>query len=430
MTLVELLVTLVVVAVVMALVAGTFTGTLRLFSRGEKRRASQDQARAAAAFVERALRLAGFGIEPALAVDFSVYRGLGASCPTPGSVPPAAACQRDFGDRPDELVFYARDPRYWADTESPAVEGRAWLVPAGTIAPGTLNLVLNGNDLLLAGQVLQVVCPGATQVAYVTVARRVSATAADRGSPQVVSLGAGAAGDPFNQPGVLQGSTCFSDGAARVFAVDRYRFHVQSYPDLDGRLVPYLMLDQGLDRTGAGVADPDNEIPVAEGIEDLQVVYERPSGLPPAGIEQAWVGEAPGSVLTPGAFCPRTSMTTGAQACGAPDPPQGGLVLVNFAAVGADKYAAYSYHRFASASPIRNSPDAANIRAIRLAFTARAVRSDEDDTSKGGSPVAFFNRNASAAGLPALGVPDGFERSSIVSSVSVNNLLSKSASYH
>ncbi len=453
MTLVELLVTVAVVSVVMSLVAAALGGTLRLLGQGTQRRASEEQARSAAAFVERALRIAGLGVEPALAFDFSVYRGLGASCPNPGTVPPDATCQRDFADRPDELIFYARDPGYWGDNlgnpalgtpPSPAVQGRAWLLSGATGT--TLTLGLHGGDLLLPGQILQVVCSGGAQVTYVTNRSRVPASgppspASPAAGPAQITVGAAVAGDPFNQPGPLAGGGCFTDGTARVFAVDRYRFHVQMYQDLDGQPVPYLMLDTGLDRTGAGVADPNNEIPVAEGIEDMQVVYERPSGPPPAnGYEtDTWVGETPGTVLAGASFCRRVPLGTGtlggAIACGLPDPPQGGLVLVDFAAAGAASYPAWSYYPFATASTVRQSPDAANIRAVRIAVTARALRLDQVKRAGGQPSRPFFNRTTTAGplltqGFPALGSDDGYERSFDVASVPVRDLLAKGNSYY
>ncbi len=453
MTLVELLVTVAVVAVVMSLVAATLGGTLRLFGQGTQRRASQEQARSAAAFVERALRIAGLGVEPALAFDFSVYRGLGATCPNPGTVPPDATCQRDFVDRPDELVFYARDPGYWGDNlgnpalgvqPSPAVQGRAWLLSG--VAGTTLTLGMHGGERLLPGQILQVVCAGGTQVTYVTNRSRVPAGGSPSPSnpaagPVAIAVGAAVPGDPFNQPGPLAGGGCFTDGTARVFAVDRYRFHVQMYRDLDGQPVPYLMLDTGLDRTGAGVADPNNEIPVAEGIEDLQVVYERPSGPPPAsGYEtDTWVGETPGAVLAGAGFCRRVPLATGtlggAISCGSPDPPQGGLVLVDFAAAGAANYPAWSYYPFATASAVRQSPDAANIRTVRIALTARALRLDQVKRTGGEPSRRFFNRTTTAGsiaaqGFPALGADDGYERSFDVASVPVRDLLAKGNSYY
>ena len=324
-TLVELMVGLAVVSVVLAMAGTALVSTMQVVNRGARQRGSQSQARAAAAFVERSLRMAGLGIDPALAFDFSVYRGLGASCASPGRVPPSADCQRDFADRPDELVFYARDPAYWGSIADAATEGRAWTVAAADAAGSTLTLTLHGGEVLLPGQILQVVCSGGAKVAYVTNQTRVNNPA--RGTVQLLGLGLTAAGDPFHQPGALA-DPCFGDGTARAFAVDRFRFHVASYPD-GAEQVPYLMLDTGLDRTGAGVGDPGNEIPIAEGIEDFQVVYERPSGPAPGGVENAWVGETPGTVLDPASFCARL-VWTGAVPCGVPDPPKGSMALVDF----------------------------------------------------------------------------------------------------
>ena len=423
-TLVELMVGLVVVSVVMALAGMALVSTLQVVNRGSRQRGSQEQARDAAAFVERSLRMAGLGIEPALAFDFNVYQGLGASCASLGQVPPSADCQRDFADRPDELVFYARDPGYWGSIADASTEGRAWTVAAADAVGATLTLTLHGGEVLLPGQILQVVCSGGGKVAYVTNQTRVNGPA--RGTVQLLALGATAAGDPFNQPGALA-NACFGDGTARAFAVDRFRFHVVTFADGAGQ-VPYLMLDTGLDRTGAGPADPGNEIPIAEGIEDLQVVYERPSGPPPGGVENAWVGETPGTVLNPASFCARVART-GAIPCGLPDPPGGGLVLVDFSAVGAGNYGAYSFHGYSTTSPLRQSPDAANVRAVRIAITARALRHDPTRPGSGIAPRPLFNRTTSAAPWPAMGIPDGYERSVLVVTVPVRNLLSKGLSY-
>lgn len=423
-TLVELMVGLAVVSVVLAMAGTALVSTMQVVNRGARQRGSQSQARAAAAFVERSLRMAGLGIDPALAFDFSVYRGLGASCASPGRVPPSADCQRDFADRPDELVFYARDPAYWGSIADAATEGRAWTVAAADAAGGTLTLTLHGGEVLLPGQILQVVCSGGAKVAYVTNQTRVNNPA--RGTVQLLALGLTAAGDPFDQPGALA-DPCFGDGTARAFAVDRFRFHVARYPD-GAEQVPYLMLDTGLDRTGAGVADPGNEIPIAEGIEDFQVVYERPSGPAPGGVENAWVGETPGTVLDPASFCARLAWT-GAVPCGVPDPPKGSLALVDFAAVGAANYSTYSFYRYGTSSPMRQSPDAANVRAVRIAITARAVRLDATRPSSGMAPRPLFNRTGSTAPWPAMGVADGYERSVLIVTVPVRNLLSKGLSY-
>lgn len=420
-TLIELLVGLAITAVVMALVSTALTGTLQVVHRGARARGAQEHARAAATFVERSLRLAGLGVEPALAFDFNVYRGLGAPCASVGQVPPSADCARDFADRPDELVFYARDPGYWASTTSADTEGRAWVVAAASPVGPTLTLTMHGGEVILPGQILQLVCSGGDPVAYVTNQTRVNNPA--RGAAQVLALGAAVGGDPFNQPGAMS-RACFGDGTARAFAVDRYRLHVASYPD-GADQVPYLMLDTGLDRTGAGVGDPANEIPIAEGIEDMQVVYERPSAPAPGGVENAWAGESPGTVLS---FCARATWT-GAVSCGTPDPPAGGLALVDFTAVGAGNYSAYSFHNFSSTSAVRQSPDAANIRNVRIGLTARSLRLDQTRRSGGIAPRPLFNRTTSAAPWPALGAVDAYERSVLEITVPVRNMLSKGGSY-
>ena len=82
------------------------------------------------------------------------------------------------------------------------------------------------------------------------------------------------AAQPFRQNGVLSDS-CFSAGTARVFRINRYRYYVRTFA---ADQAPYLMLDTGTDLNGDNTLDISDHLPLAAGVEDLQVAYVLASG--------------------------------------------------------------------------------------------------------------------------------------------------------
>jgi type IV pilus assembly protein PilW len=261
-TLIEMIISLTVVAFFTLGAITLLTQQQRSFQNTAADRALQETARAALSQMGGNLRRAGYGMEPALAFDFGSlniqstvppivtqsYR-----CPTP------VTCRDGSGpDGQDEIVFYARDPAF----------GRALSAPAAT---GSLQVSGGLQTPIYQGQILQVMCAGAADWAYVTV----SATKGANAGPTTDLALTGGDTDTFPTQNQRLTRACFTTnpGNVHVFKIDRFRYHIARFADPDapnGR--PYLMLDQGL--TGpSGLIDE----PVAPDVEDLQVAYVFPN---------------------------------------------------------------------------------------------------------------------------------------------------------
>lgn len=278
-TLLELLVALAVSTIVVAAASMLLIAQQRAHVSGSGQRATQEGARVALDEIGRHLRGAGYGIDPALTLDFgeqddiprsklyTAGRGYvrGYLCDTP------VTC-RDRIDGSDEIVFHYRDPLFSR--------------PVSAVGNTTLTLVGDLREPLYAGQILQVLCLGDTRtVAYVTVGRFLPAPAVPNPTANVaIQLESGQSGGALALPefGHENGefaAPCFSAGptAVMVTKIDRYRYYVDTFDDAGGGRVnpgtpgsrPYLMLDQGLrDQAGQPIRSP-----VAPDVEDLQFAY-------------------------------------------------------------------------------------------------------------------------------------------------------------
>lgn len=334
-TLVEILISLVVVAIMAAGAMALLGQQQRAFQSTSAERALQETARAALSSMGQNLRRAGYGIEPYYAFDFGP---LSITTTTPAiraqshQCPAAVTC-RDSAAGTDEIVFYARDPSFGRSLASFPTAG------ALTIAGGLQNP-------LYQGQVLLVMCGGATDWAYVTVLSTVAANWAPPLPPPpatAIPLAGGAADDPFPaQNAKLTASPCFAAGTPgdiRVLKVDRFRYYIARFADPEapppGR--PYLMLDRGLfDALGNALVEP-----VAPDIEDLQVAYVFPNA-------------AAGSV------------SLGATL---------GTALAN-SATSIDLAAAPPVFNDPDDSPAFQNQSPANIRAVRVSLVARTPGTD------------------------------------------------------
>lgn len=288
-TLIELMIALGISVVVIAGSLMLLNAQRRTFQGGAVDRGLQEAGRVALMEMTGNLRMAGYGMDPGMAFDFGQARSPQAQATLPEGVAGvlfggfecgAAVTCRDRIDAPDEIVFHSRDPYF------------GQLLTDHT----TTSLKLRGplGRPLDRGQILQVVCYGGEQVwAYVTVDARVEATGAN---DVPVTLQAGqAAGDtspifPFQN--ALLANTCFG-GVARVFAINRFRYYVESYA-IDGAVAawgaagarPYLMLDQGLeDDAGAKKVSM-----VAPDVEDLQLAYVFSLSAPGTQVRGATAG--------------------------------------------------------------------------------------------------------------------------------------------
>lgn len=405
-SLVEMLISLAVLGLVITFAGVAIVGQQRLFVSTSKLRQAQGQTRSGLAFLERSLSLAGYGIEPALAIDFNIYAGTSDVARGPnGRVCPTTGCVRDRVDGPDELVVAGRDPRYWGQLAGARPEGRAWtVIAAGTNASQIELEGVDPGEILPAGQILQIVCPGAARSAYVTLASRLVGPTGTTEANLIGSLAPAESGNPFRQNGQLTGPSCLRLATTRVFAVFRHRYYV-AVPDPVSR-VPYLMLDEGLDWNSDGQVDTADHRVIAEGVEDLQIAYERPS---PAGVPTT-VGNSPGVALEQCAIA--GAITAGGDCAN-------GVRVVTFNGREAN-LEDWSYH-LASGAARHSSADAGNINAIHVALTVRSVTGALD--REGMAPPLNFNRNAS---LPAAA---GFERATFTTVIRTLNVRSASLSF-
>jgi hypothetical protein len=131
-----------------------------------------------------------------------------------------------------------------------------------------------------------------------------------------------------------------------VFLVDRYRYFIQS----DASGTPWLMLDTGLDLNDNGTlpaGDAADLIPVAKGVEDMQVAYVLNSNSAPVAAPDSdtdWViGDDAGSST------PEEPLISAS----APD------------------------YRTPTTDAARFSMSPANVRGVRVSLVLRSERSDQ-----------------------------------------------------
>jgi type IV pilus assembly protein PilW len=272
-TLVELLVGAAVGAVVLAGISMTFISQARQYQVHASRRGVQANARQALAFMGRHLRTAGYGVNPDRAIiSWDSYD---------------AATNQQAPGFPDAFAVHFRDQLF--RRQAAAVASNQITLPAAT--------PLGPEQELRRGQILLVICDRAPNVPDISV---------DENPPHVfVTVGAyvgpGSNVIPLDQnpvaanedrptrrpgrmfheqnaPGFIH--PCFNRVPPHVLLVHRAAFYVAMFTNpLNGERRPYLMMHQGLDMPSAsnpegdGVIDENDAVPVAEGIEQLQVAY-------------------------------------------------------------------------------------------------------------------------------------------------------------
>jgi len=405
-TLVEVLIGAAVSLVVIGIVSGTFLAQQRALQALDLAREAGNSARDAMLSIQDSLGRAGYGIDPRYAFDFRNY-----SCPTWTA---AAPCRDSIG-APDELVFVTRDPGYyWAGAPTSTIQGcdpsvpctgHAWQVLGFDANHVTVNA--RSGDTFLQGQLLEIACAKGTNPTMGRVAT--TAKAASAGALQL-TLDGTVAGNPYRTNLGAGHDACF-DGAGvppganaspgvSAFFVNLYRYHVAS---VNGE--PWLMLDRGLDYNqngttaeklaGGGAPDVADEIPIARGVEDMQVSYLlRPSATGIAAPDSGgdWiVGDRPGTVEEP------------------------------------DPTATAPVQSASDTDPARFTLHPANVRAVRIQLTVRSFRQDvTQPTPWAGDPAtppgsaSVENRNDYTA--VALGRYRRFFSSAVVS---MPNLSSK-----
>jgi type IV pilus assembly protein PilW len=285
-TLIELLVGTAVAMLTVTAVAAAFIAFTRTVYTQEGIRGGQASLRQALHTLMRQLRMTGYGVEPAYAIELPQgWAGTGPNLS-------------------DRLVVRSRDVLFSAE-----------VAPGG--AARNAVQVSSLRVPLRRGQILQVVCPGASRWSYGRLAADVAA------SPSAVLLPLDSDTGTFPNLTSALDEPCF-DGVpglpAYVFKVDVFDWSVQLVDD-DANPAsparPYLFRAHGLGSRPDAMGEP-----VAEGIEALRVTFLREDGT---------------------AFVPMADLSNPAP--GYDDPPD---------------------------SPLRHNANPANVRAIRLGLVARA----------------------------------------------------------
>lgn len=250
-TLIELLVGAAVASIVLLGISMAFISQARQYQAHASRRGLQSNVRQAMAFLERSVRRAGYGVDPDRAI--LAYDSYDPSANVQGS------------GFPDAIVLHSRDPLFQRQ--------------ATAVTTTQLTFSSKLNEPLYQGQILLVLCPGARTYAYVTVGIRANTN--DTAVTLDNSIPSPATDSPRGAPGILfheqanLASACFTGSEKPwVVKINRTAFYVASFNN-----IPYLMMHRGLDISGGATGTPDgliNEqdaVPVAEGIEQMQVAY-------------------------------------------------------------------------------------------------------------------------------------------------------------
>jgi type IV pilus assembly protein PilW len=243
-----------------------------------------------------------------------------------------------------------------------------------------------------------------------------------------LTLASAVSGNPYLRQDVISSpatDSCITAGTARVFLIDRYRFHIRPVAQGNGLYIPYLVLDRGLDVTGAsgggpdGVVDANDEQIIAEGIETLQVAYVF------ANPALAIVGTTAGTAISLVAGSPSSTIPLGStsqpneiSAIPFPQTPTGTQTV----------YDATGWDAYLPADPVRTTDSQANIRQVRLALVGRSPQPDPEHAEAFRLPV--LNQSAVPAWIAASsGVRDGYYRVRLDTTVSVPNMLGRGQMY-
>lgn len=419
-SLVELMIATAITAIALTGAITVVRSQQKSFNDGQRLRGAQTNGRRALLSIEEALPRAGFGMDASLALDLAPWYAPAAAPLCPAGM---GTCPRDAIANSDELVFYARDPRYWIPASNQASPvGHAWTISAVTST--TVSINARTGDVFRNGQIFLAVCPNSSTYAYFTAGETVTV---DADGSRNVTLANVVPGNPFRRQDVAAATACFTSAPptdpARLFLVDRYRFHVR--PEPVGRVGtaiqydPLLVLDQGIDSDGDGDVDDLDEQLVAEGIESIQVSYQLYSGLQAGATPGTTVTFTPGSAAT--ATATADTLTTTSFPGAAPAP-------------GETVYGPTSFYGYAYGPPPateRNTNHQANVEAIRIAVLARSATSDLQATA---APNAgALNQNALPAWVTDLvianGGRDGYQRIEFETAVTLPNMSTRAMTY-
>ena len=356
-TLIEVTVGAAVALIVIGIVTATFLSQQRSVQVLDLSREASNAARDAMLSLQETIGRAGYGVDPRYAFDFRSY-----SCPNWTA---ANRC-RDRINFPDEIVFVSRDPNYnWAGTPESTIPGcdptapctgHAWQVKA--FDNNHVTVAASAGDTFLKGQLVEMTCAKGNNPTMGRVRNTVKVTSA---ADVQLQLENAVAGNPYltNIPNTHD--ACFDSAGVSMFFVNLYRYHIAT---VNGD--PWLMLDRGLDYnqngttpevTAGGPGDTADEIPIAHGVEEMQIAYllrPSPTSPPNAPDNNAdWIiGNTPAVVEEPDptATAPISAWNPSIPAPGGP--PDGDNAAVRF------------------------NMHPANIHGVRIRLTVRSLRQD------------------------------------------------------
>ncbi len=276
MTLIEVLVAFAIASIMILGIFEVFVAQKNLYISTDISANAQDNLRIAMDALTRDVMHAGFGVDPSLSFLFlNVNTGL-----------PAADFDSTTG--PDTLQFLARERNPLPGANENGCPANTtdiskrfyWSITGANQATGLTIHVCEGFELY-RGTILLAMCSDGMTYAYFryTGAKLTRNAESDVTIPsaQLNIIGSVTSG---NYPIAFLSNnidvSCYSSGA-QLYRVNYYRYYIRP-PEVDavtGREVvpPYLMLDTGLDLNDDNNIDENDHIPVAEGIEDMQVVY-------------------------------------------------------------------------------------------------------------------------------------------------------------
>lgn len=422
-TLAEMVVAMGVSVMVLAAALVLIQSQQRTYYGGQKGRAAQGSGRSVLLFLEQKVALAGFGMDPSHALDFAWY-----GC--------AGGCVRDRTDDTDELVFYGRNPNYRVkENPSPApptLYGRVWETTA--VAPLKVTLTARADEVFRRGQILQLVCREDLIFTYVTLSKTLTAPAdgpleLDLLAADPTTLSEGVAADPFRRQDMAdqanddakKWNACLA-ATPRAFQIDRYRFHVRVEDVSGSQKDPYLVLDTGVDTDGDDDIDEEDELLIADGIENFQVAYGFVDpALPPAGTE-AGTGIAIPAVGTAADAVAQTVTPTnfpGAYDAAKLYPPLHSTAF---------------FTRSSTPLPDERKTNAqANIRSLRIVLVARSPEPSADSAANlrydAGSPLWILNFDTAPSWITDFSASragnDGYQRTILDTTIAVPNLASR-----
>lgn len=360
-TLIELLVGITVSSVVLLAVAGTIIAVNDIFQNNTITKTAVEGSRVGMDYLNRTLRYAGYGVDPAIAFAFDTA---GLPDERKDNYTEQVAGWGTFVT--DDLAFRYRDPLFLRQGQ---------ILNPGGAEPYELRLQppATFGQQLQEGQALMVACPGGQDY---FLGRLVMDVSADANVAMLVHA------LPPGTPGDFPKS-CMSDGSRVPFVmlVHEKRLRIEAH---GGR--PYLVVKH----SWADIAEFD---PIAADVESFQVVYQL--NRPPANSACCAATDAPDGAVGSG-----MSWVLG---------DEDSVVLPKTDVPGPTYSTPYD-------DPLRYGLHPANIRSVGVGLTVRSVRP---------SPSRSKGDNRKLFNAEPVAVDDGFFRTTVETSVRVPNMTSR-----